>query len=176
MKEVIQKIRLLALDVDGVLTDGKIIWTGNGEEIRHFHVHDGTGLYMLKRLGYERALISGKKSKAVEKRAKELGFDHIYLGISNKVEILDLLVQATGLSYEQVCYMGDDLMDLGVMNLVGFPVSVANGVPEVKKAAKYITQNTGGHGAVREVVELILKTQGRWQEILDLILAASKKD
>lgn len=167
MIEAIEKVKLLGLDVDGVLTDGRIIWDSDGRELRCFHVHDGSGIYLLHRLGFHTAIISGKKCEAVSHRAKELSIPHVYMGIHDKRKILDELLKKLSLSPEEVCFVGDDLMDLPILTRVGFPVAVPNGREEVKAAARYITRLEGGKGAVREVAELIIKVQNKW----DLLFA-----
>ena len=167
--EKAKQVRLFLCDVDGVMTDGKIVWDSEGREIRHFDVQDGTGLYFLKLLGYPRGWISGKNSEAVAKRAKELGIEYVYLGVKNKRKVLEEILEKTGVSLREVCFVGDDLVDIPVLEVVGFPVAVANAREEVKQFACYVTSSPGGHGAVREVVELILQAQGKWQEVLDLI-------
>lgn len=165
-KERIKKIRVLALDVDGVLSDGKIIIDSNGDEIKNFDVQDGFGMVLLRRTGIKLAIITARVSRPVDFRAKDLNVDVIYQDASPKVKYYKQMLSELQVSDEEVCFVGDDLPDLGVLRQVGFAVAVANGVEEIKKEAHYVTHKFGGHGAVREVVELILKTQGRWDAVV----------
>jgi len=166
LKEKINKIKVLALDIDGVLTDGKIIVDSRGDEIKNFDVQDGMGMVLLRKAGFKIAIITARNSKPVDFRAKDLQVDKVYQDASPKVEYYKRMLKELEVSDEQVCYVGDDLPDLAVLRQVGFGVTVPNGVEEVKRIADYMTHKPGGHGAVREVVELILKTQGKWDEIV----------
>jgi len=160
------KIKLLILDVDGVMTNGRIIINDRGEEIKHFNVKDGFGLKCLMRSGIEVVIISGRKSEAVEHRAKDLGIREIYQGVEDKESLFINLIQRKKVTREQICCMGDDLPDLPIFNLSGVSIAVADAVPEVRNAATLVTQNRGGKGAIREVCEVILKAQKKWQEIM----------
>lgn len=162
-------VKLVILDVDGVMTDGRIVIDDNGVESRHFDIKDGLGVVALQMLGIEVAIITSKKSTAVKCRADELKIKRYHEGIRKKSEPYEAIVQEMGIGDEQVCYVGDDLMDLGLMRRVGFPVAVADAVEDVRRVAAYVTEAPGGHGAVREVAELILKTQGKWDAILSKI-------
>ncbi len=166
MKERIKKIKVLALDVDGVLSDGKIIIDSNGDEIKNFDVQDGFGMVLLRRAGLKLAIITARMSRPVDFRAKDLKVDVVYQDASPKMEYYKRMLKELQVSDEEVCFVGDDLPDLGVLRQVGLAVAVANGVEEIKKEVHYVTHKFGGNGAVREVVELILKTQGRWDEIV----------
>lgn len=166
LKEKIKKIKVLAVDVDGVLTDGRIIADNNGGENKNFNVHDGLGLVMFRRLGYKTAVITARASKPVEYRAKDLQFDKVYQDAVPKIEYYKRMLKELQVTDEEVCFVGDDLPDLGVLRNAGFSVAVPNGVDEVKRQAHYVTHKAGGHGAVREVIELILKTQERWDDFL----------
>jgi 3-deoxy-D-manno-octulosonate 8-phosphate phosphatase (KDO 8-P phosphatase) len=165
-----KEIELLVMDVDGVLTDGKIVWIpmpdGSFAEPKAFDVMDGGGIVMARKSGIRTAVVSNRNSPAVSRRAEELSIDFVYLGVKDKRDALKDVLAKTGVLAERVCYVGDDLVDLGVMARVGFPVAVANAHPEVQARAAYVTRLSGGHGAVREVVELILKAQGKWDAIL----------
>jgi 3-deoxy-D-manno-octulosonate 8-phosphate phosphatase (KDO 8-P phosphatase) len=157
-----QKIELLLLDVDGVLTDGSIIYTADGNEIKRFHVRDGSGLKFWHGHGKRSAIISGRRSEAVERRARELGIALVFQGCAAKLPALDALLAETGLRPEQVCAIGDDLPDLPILRRSGLAVSVADGCAEVRAAADYVTSNPGGRGAVRDAVEWLLRLQGHW--------------
>lgn len=161
-----RKIKLVICDVDGVLTDGKIIYDSNGRELKNFNVQDGLGLVLLRNCGIQSAIISARESKVVAHRAKELKIEHVFVGVSPKVAAYEQLIRKLKRTDEEVCFIGDDLTDLGVMKRVGLAVAVSNAVVEIKKAAHVITRKHGGEGAVREVTELILKSQGFWPKIL----------
>jgi 3-deoxy-D-manno-octulosonate 8-phosphate phosphatase (KDO 8-P phosphatase) len=138
-KEKLKKIKLLLLDVDGVLTDGKIIYTDQGEQIKCFDVKDGHGLKLLMRAGIEVALITGRESKVVEHRAKDLGITLVYQKVMDKLKILEKILQEKGISEEAVAFVGDDLVDLPILERVGFSATVADGIEEVKQRVDYIT-------------------------------------
>jgi 3-deoxy-D-manno-octulosonate 8-phosphate phosphatase (KDO 8-P phosphatase) len=156
------KIKLLILDVDGVMTDGRIHLNDRGEEIKCFNVKDGQGLRLLMKARVDVAIITGRRSKAVEYRAKDLGISELYQGIDDKESLCVDLLEAKRLNKEQVCCIGDDLPDLPMFNRVGLPIAVADAAVEVRDAARHVTKKAGGKGAVREVCELILKAQGAW--------------
>jgi 3-deoxy-D-manno-octulosonate 8-phosphate phosphatase (KDO 8-P phosphatase) len=166
IEDRIAKIELLVLDVDGVMTDGRIIVDDHGEEIKYFNVKDGHGLKLLMRAGIEVIIISGRKSRAVDYRAENLGIHEIYQGVEDKGSLFQKLVQRKKLTRDRVCAMGDDLPDLAVFNQSGVSIAVADAVPEVRDAASFITKNRGGDGAIREVCELILKAQKKWPDII----------
>ena len=157
-------IRCLALDVDGVLTKGEIIYTSSGEEVKAFHAKDGLGLALAKRMGLQTAIITGRTSFMVERRAKELNISHIQMGRHNKSAALQELLHTLQLEAHEVAYMGDDLNDLGIMSKVGLAMTPQDGVSEVQAVAHYICQAKGGEGAVREAVEYILKQEGLWED------------
>ena len=161
----VKKIKILVLDVDGVLTDGRIIMDDRGREIKFFDVRDGHGLKMLMRTGIEIVFLTGRMSRVVEHRARELGITEVYQGARDKVEIFEAVLKRKGLQAVQAAYAGDDIVDVPVLKRAGFSVAVANAVAEAKRAAHYVTKNKGGRGAVREVCEIILKGQGRWTDI-----------
>ena len=157
-------IRCLVLDVDGVLRKGEITYTSSGEEIKAFHAKDGLGLALAHRMGLQTAIITGRTSPMVERRAKELRISHIQMGSHNKSAGLQELLHTLDLEVHEVAYMGDDLNDLGIMSKVGLPITPQDGAKEVKDIAHYICQAKGGEGAVREAVEYILKQEGLWEE------------
>jgi 3-deoxy-D-manno-octulosonate 8-phosphate phosphatase (KDO 8-P phosphatase) len=164
-------IELLVLDVDGVLTDGGLMIHSDGSESKRFHTLDGHGIRMWQRAGGKVALISGRTSMPVSRRAKELEISYVLQDCHVKLPALEQLLRETGLKVENVAYVGDDLMDLPPMRRVGFRVAVANAVDELKAHADYVTTRAGGDGAVREVIEYILKNSGRWDGLMDRYLA-----
>lgn len=164
--EKAKSIKLVILDVDGVMTDGHIIIDDNGVESRNFDIKDGLGIVALQMTGVDVAIITSKKSVAVKHRAEELKIKRFHEGIRKKTEPYETMLKEMAITDDQVCYVGDDLVDLSMMKRVGFPVAVADAVKEVRDAAEYVTQARGGRGAVREVAELILKAQGKWETIL----------
>ena len=167
-----QAVRLLLLDVDGVLTDGRLYFDAKGEALKVFHVRDGHGIKMAQRAGLEVALLSGRRSDAAYHRAKELGINRFYEGLRDKVPILEELLAALNLTPREVAMVGDDLVDLPVMTRVGLAVAVADAVPEVRAAAHWVTSLAGGRGAVRQVTDLLLQAQGKWEEIVSPWLEA----
>lgn len=162
-----RKIRLVICDIDGVLTDGRIIYDSQGREIKNFHVQDGLGLVLLKKVGIKTAIISARLSKAVTWRTDELRIDHVFTGVHPKIAAYAQLIKKLKLKDDQVCFIGDDLTDLAVMKRVGLAVAVSNAVEELKQVAHYTTLRQGGHGAVREVTDGILKAQGFWSGIVE---------
>jgi 3-deoxy-D-manno-octulosonate 8-phosphate phosphatase (KDO 8-P phosphatase) len=168
-EEVLERargIQLLILDVDGVLTDGRLYFDAKGETLKVFHVRDGHGIKMAQRGGIEVAMVSGRRSDAAFQRARELGITRFYEGVRDKVAILEELLAALNLTPLQVAAVGDELVDLPLFHRVGLGVAVADAVPEVLAAAHWVTRLPGGHGAVREVCDLLLKAQGRWEELV----------
>ena len=157
-----QLIKLLALDVDGVLTSGQLLFSGDGEMLKVFHTHDGLGIAAAHGAGIKTAIITGRQSEMVGRRGKELGISDIFQGASDKVKVIEELVARYELTLEEVAFVGDDLNDLAVMAKVGLACAVANAVTEVKSAAHFVSSRQGGSGAVREIVELILKAQNKW--------------
>ena len=150
-----QRIKLLGLDVDGVLTDGSISYTENGHEIKTFNSKDGQGIVMLTKLGINVAIITARTSTIVQRRANDLGIQYIYQGIKNKLEKLDELRKILGINYDEIAYMGDDLPDLPILQQVGIKACPNDAVEEVKKICNFIARNNGGRGAVRELTDLI---------------------
>jgi 3-deoxy-D-manno-octulosonate 8-phosphate phosphatase (KDO 8-P phosphatase) len=162
----IRGIRLLILDVDGVLTDGRIIMDDEGKETKHFNVKDGHGIKMLMRYGIDVVLLTGRKSKVVEHRARDLGITEVHQGIHNKVEIFSEILGKRTLESNHVAFIGDDVVDIPLLKKVGFSVAVADATEEVIKSVDYITAKKGGDGAVREVCDLILRCQDKWKEVI----------
>ncbi|MEM7465533.1 MAG: HAD hydrolase family protein [Pseudomonadota bacterium] len=165
LNELAAKIELCLFDVDGVLTDGRIVIGTDGQEFKFFDVQDGQGVVMLGEF-VELGVITGRESDIVTNRMNQLGITHVYQGQKNKLNAFQALLSKLGLSAESVCYVGDDLPDLAVMTKVGLPIAVANAVPAVKQAALYCTQTSGGRGAVREVSELILSAKGHLETLV----------
>lgn len=164
------RVRLLLMDVDGVMTDGTYWNVPDGQgglaEIKAFDSQDGIAFQWLRRFGIQAGVISGRVSVATEERARSAGFAYVYQGHTEKIPILEEILEKAGLQAEQVGYVGDDFTDIVVMHRVGLAVATANAKPEVKAEAHWVTASPGGHGALRDVVELVLKAQGRWEEIL----------
>jgi 3-deoxy-D-manno-octulosonate 8-phosphate phosphatase (KDO 8-P phosphatase) len=159
-----QAIRLLILDVDGVLTDGSLFFDARGQSLKVFHVRDGHGIKMAQRAGLEVAFVSGRRSDAAYHRAKELGISRFFEGVRDKVAVMAELMAALDIQPAQVAVVGDDLVDLPVMARAGLTVAVADAVPEVLAAAHWVTPLPGGKGAVRQVCDLLLKARGQWAE------------
>lgn len=164
-------IELLVLDVDGVLTDGQLILHGDGSESKCFHTLDGHGIRMWQRAGGKTALLSGRYSEPTQRRADQLEIAHVIQDCHFKLPALQKLIEALHLKPEHVAYVGDDLPDLPAIRFVGLGVAPANAVDEVKQEADYVTTCRGGQGAVREVIEYILKNSGRWQALMERYLA-----
>ena len=162
----IKKIKVLLLDVDGVLTDGRIIYDSRGRDSKFFDVHDGMGVYLLKKCGIPAVLITAKGSRTIKPRAKDMRVDIVFEDVSPKTSVLGKICRIYKVTEQELCFVGDDLVDLCLMKKVGFPVAVANAAREIKNAAAYVTAKEGGRGAVRELAELILKNQGKWEEAL----------
>ena len=159
-------MRLLTLDVDGVLTDGRLLIGDDGVEYKAFHVHDGQGLKMLMASGIEVAVLSARRSKLVVDRMAELGVQHVHQGRSDKLPVLRGLLAELDLELQEVAYVGDDVVDLPIISRVGLGVAVADAHPAVRDRAHWCTRRCGGHGAVRELCDLLLEAQGRMQELL----------
>src|SRR3954462_8416531 len=166
LANVCSKIELILSDVDGVMTDGGLYFADNGEQIIKFHIRDGMGVRLWREAGKRFGIVTGRKLESVKKRAADLWMDIVQLGVDDKLPEVDRLAAELGITREQVCYIGDDLLDLATIRAVGFGVAVADAVEDVRNAAKYTTSVRGGQAAVREVVELILKNTGRWNDVL----------
>lgn len=169
-KPDLKAIELLVLDVDGVLTDGRVFIHSDGGESKGFNILDGHGIRMWQRAGLKMALLSGRASQATTRRARELEIPHVFQDCKFKLPVLEQLLVELGLSLEQAAYVGDDLMDLPIVRRVGLGVAVANAVDELKEQADYVTVRRGGEGAVREVIEYILKGSGRWASLVERYL------
>jgi 3-deoxy-D-manno-octulosonate 8-phosphate phosphatase (KDO 8-P phosphatase) len=157
-----ESVVLLLLDVDGVLTDGRIILDDRGIETKHFNVLDGQGISLLLRSGINVGIISSRSSRSVRYRAKELGISLVRQGVGDKLAAYNMIKRQRSLKDSQIAYMGDDIVDLAILRRVGFAVSVADAWPGLNSAVDYVTRMQGGAGAVREVAELLLKAQGKW--------------
>ncbi len=160
IREQASKIKLVAFDVDGILSDGRLILGDKGEEFKAFYTQDGQGLVMLLKAGFELAIITGRKSPIVEQRMRELGIKHVYQGVSEKLAVFEKILADTGFTADQAAYMGDDLPDLPVIKRAGLGITVADAHTFVQEHADLQTQKRGGRGAVREVCDLILDAQG----------------
>jgi 3-deoxy-D-manno-octulosonate 8-phosphate phosphatase (KDO 8-P phosphatase) len=165
MQERCRKIRLLLLDVDGVLTDGRIIYDNNGVESKAFDVKDGHGLKLVQRAGIRVGIITGRQSQVVAHRAAELGIDILYQGAKDKMIPFRQILSNLSLNAEQVAYVGDDVIDLPILREVGFAATVSDAVEDIKPFVHYVTQRPGGRAAVREICDLLLKQSGRWGEV-----------
>ena len=161
-----EPIRLILSDVDGVMTDGGLTFDNQGVETKTFHVRDGAGIKLWQRSGGRFGIVTGRTSRIVQIRASELAVEIVRQGVADKWTAVKQILAQLELEPRQVCYLGDDLPDLTVMRQVGLPISVADGVAEVRAAAAYVTTALGGRGAVREAVEWILKQQHRWDDIV----------
>jgi 3-deoxy-D-manno-octulosonate 8-phosphate phosphatase (KDO 8-P phosphatase) len=161
------KIRLVLLDVDGVLTDGRITYGGDGKEVKSFDVKDGQGVKFLKKGGIEVGILSSRSSRAVSRRARELGMRLVRQGIKDKGTELAAIAKGKKLSSEEIAFLGDDWADLPVFRRVGLAIAVADSIPELRRAAHFVTGAPGGRGAVREAAEAILKAQGKWAQITE---------
>jgi len=154
-----KNIKLIAMDVDGVLTDGSITYGTSDLEIKSFYVKDGQGITLARKERIEIAFITARISDALVKRAKDLGVIEVHQGVVDKWNCMEKIIKRYNLSKEEILYIGDDIVDINVMKNVGFPVAVSDAIDEVKEIAKYITKKPGGRGAVREVIDMVLKAQ-----------------
>ncbi len=165
-----ENVKLVVFDVDGVLTDGSIIWQDRGWDAKVFDVKDGFGILLLRRAGIEVGFVSGRTSAAVEERAKDLGVPYVVQGADNKVAALREIMLKAGVREEETAFVGDDLNDLAVLRRVGFSAAPADAVPEVKTVVEHVTKAPGGKGCAREVAERVLKAQRRWNGIVERYL------
>lgn len=163
--EKAKRIKLLVLDVDGVLTDGRIIYGNYGDELKNFDVNDGLGITLVKRSGIKCVILTAKKSRVVTRRAKELRIDRVYQGFHYKIEAFRKIRKRFRVKDEEICFVGDDVIDIPPLKRVGLAVCPPNAMEEVKPFAHLMTKKNGGHGAVREVCDFILKAQGKWGEV-----------
>ncbi|MBB6142524.1 3-deoxy-D-manno-octulosonate 8-phosphate phosphatase (KDO 8-P phosphatase) [Silvibacterium bohemicum] len=171
-----RRIKLFLMDVDGTLTDGGVCLIslpdgGGVAEMKVFNAADGAGLKLAHIMGLKTGFITGRKSPAVQQRANELSVDYVYLGQATKTQAWEECIQKAGVTEEETAYMGDDLPDMPLAQRAGLAIAVANAVPELKDVSHYVTKLGGGHGSAREVIELILKAQGRWEEAVPKALA-----
>jgi 3-deoxy-D-manno-octulosonate 8-phosphate phosphatase (KDO 8-P phosphatase) len=171
MNPLFLNIKLLLLDVDGVLTDGSIIYSDSGEQIKSFNTQDGLGLKLLTGSGIKVGIVTGRSSAALYHRCNNLGIDLIFDNVKDKAAALDTILSQTHIAAADTAFMGDDLIDIPVMRKVGLAICVPDAPREVKKCAHIVTKRKGGHGAVRDVCEKILKTQGLWEKIMERYLA-----
>jgi 3-deoxy-D-manno-octulosonate 8-phosphate phosphatase (KDO 8-P phosphatase) len=165
LREKLKNIKMLILDVDGVMTDGRVIIDDSDREIKNFNVRDGHGIKLIQRYGIKVALLTGRKSEVVKHRARDLGIKEVYQKIFNKKEVFAKILLKNKLDSSEAAFIGDDIIDIPVLKAAGFSVAVADALDIVKKTVDYVTQNKGGHGAVREVCEMLLQAQGKWPEI-----------
>lgn len=163
-------IRLLLLDIDGIMTDGIIYYGPQGMQYKGFHIQDGLGIKLLQQIGVQVGIISGKKADYIYERLTSLNIDHIYLGYENKLPIYEKLRTTLGLKPEQVAYMGDDLLDIAILQRVGLSITVPDGNPIVQRYTAMITKRTGGKGAVREVCDFIIQAQDQEQAVINSFL------
>lgn len=164
-RDVARDLQLLVLDVDGVLSDGRLYYSENGHETKAFHIHDGLGIKLLQRSGVEVAIITGRSSQLLERRARELGIERVIQGREDKLTALEELLKPLQIEWQHIAYMGDDLPDLAAIRRVGLGMTVANANPLVRQHARWISQLPGGAGAVREAAEFILDAQGKLEAL-----------
>ena len=175
LKKRSRKIKMLLMDVDGVMTDGGIILGSDGIELKRFHVQDGMGITLAKAAGLLVGILTGRDSEAVRRRAEELGLDEVQQGFFHKEDGYRAILERYGLKDVEIAYMGDDVLDLPILKRVGLSICVANGTREAKRASHYITKRRGGDGAVREVVEMLLKAMGKEKKALASILNRARE-
>jgi YrbI family 3-deoxy-D-manno-octulosonate 8-phosphate phosphatase len=161
------QIELILTDVDGVMTDGSIYVLDDGRQMMKFHIRDGMGVRLWREAGKQFGIVTGRDVEAVRRRAADLRIDIVRVGVDNKLPAVDAIAAELGLSREQVCYIGDDLLDMAAVRAVGLGVAVADAAEDVRRAAKYTTSVPGGHAPVREVVELLLKNTGCWRHVME---------
>ncbi len=165
LRSRLRRVKLFLCDVDGVLTDGAV-WMGGGVEMKRFNIRDGLGLKFLQRHGIKVGWVSRRPSSATRQRAENLGIDFVSQKDGGKIDCVEDILRQTGLAWADICYVGDDIVDLGVMERAGIAVAVGDGVAEAKAAADYVTKAPGGGGAIREIVELILRAQDKWKLVV----------
>jgi 3-deoxy-D-manno-octulosonate 8-phosphate phosphatase (KDO 8-P phosphatase) len=175
LTEALAHIRLAIFDVDGVLTDGRLYYDNHGNEFKAFHAQDGHGMKLLQQAGIPIAIITARQSYLVTKRMQDLGIAYVYQGARDKLVAFEDLLQQVNCSADQVCYVGDDLLDLVVMKRCGVAITVANGHTSLRPHVHYVTQASGGQGAVREVCDMIIKAQGKWDSMMSSYLRVHLK-
>jgi 3-deoxy-D-manno-octulosonate 8-phosphate phosphatase (KDO 8-P phosphatase) len=163
--ERLKRIKALIVDIDGVMTDGRIIYSIYGDELKFFDVQDGFGLSLLNKAGIKTIIVTAKKSRIVKMRARDMKVTRVYQGFMDKLKPYNDILKRYRLKPEEICFIGDDLIDIPVLKRVGFAVAVPNAVEEVKKSAHFVTSKYGGRGAVREICDMILKAQGKWEQV-----------
>jgi len=169
-KEILKKarrVKAIVTDVDGVLTDGGIIYGPGGMELKKFHIQDGMGVKLARKAGLLVFIVSGRSSAALVKRARELGVDRLWQGATDKNRVFDIIIGKYGLSPSDICCIGDDFLDLPILARAGLGVAVPNAAPDVKRSVSLVTKKRGGEGALRELVELVLKAKGVWDKVID---------
>ena len=175
LKALFKKVKLLVLDVDGVLTKGEIIYDCQGRELKIFNVKDGLGIFILSRLGIKTIIVTAKDSRVVNRRAKDMRVAQVYSGILPKESLLPKIMKKFKVSSDQICFVGDDIIDIGIMERVGLPVAVADAAELLKSKAAYITRKKGGEAAAREVVDLIVESKNLQDKVLKIISTLKKK-
>jgi 3-deoxy-D-manno-octulosonate 8-phosphate phosphatase (KDO 8-P phosphatase) len=167
MSQKIIDIQLIVFDVDGVLTDGSIIYGNTGNEFKRFNIRDGFGIRAARFSGIQVGVLTARSSEVVHRRMEELKIDHYFHGCKNKAEGIQAISERARVSLEQTAFMGDDILDLPAMKKVGYPMAVADAAIEVLETARFVSEAKGGRGAAREAVEHILRAQGKWDEVLE---------
>lgn len=170
IRDKAEKIRMVIYDVDGVLTDGSIVLDNLGNEWKSFHVRDGHGMRMLSRAGIKNVIITGRTSEVVLRRAEELGVTEVHQGVFDKLSVYEDILKKHSLSDDEVAFMGDDIVDIGILQRVGLPAAPADAEEAVKKWTTFISSKDGGRGAVRELTDLILSASGRYDNISEALL------
>ncbi|MFA5146130.1 MAG: HAD-IIIA family hydrolase [Candidatus Omnitrophota bacterium] len=165
LAERARRVKVVILDIDGVMTDGRIVYGIYGEELKFFDVQDGFGISLLNRAGIKTVIITAKKTRIVKMRARDMKIARTYQGYIDKIVPFNKVVRKFRVKPEEVCFIGDDLIDIPVLKRVGFAVAVPNAVEEVKGSAHYVTSKAGGRGAVREICDMILKSQSKWDHV-----------
>ena len=168
--EKAKKVRMVLVDVDGILTDGGLFLGNNNIELKRFNSQDGLGITIARMAGIKVGIITGRESDLVAVRAKELKMDYISQGHFDKRIPLKEIVENNNVEYDEIAYIGDDILDIPVLKMVGFSATAGNGVPEVKEIVDYVSKNSGGNGAVRDIIEFILKSQNKWEETINRLL------
>ena len=166
LKDAFRKVKLLMLDVDGVLTKGEIIYDNEGRELKIFNVKDGLGIYLLSTFNIPVVILTAKDSPVVRRRARDMRISQVIAGKLPKAKVIPQLLKKYRVQKKEICFIGDDLIDIGVMDIVGVPITVKDAPIEVKRKACYVSRFAGGEGAVREIVEYILKAKNKWTALL----------
>jgi 3-deoxy-D-manno-octulosonate 8-phosphate phosphatase (KDO 8-P phosphatase) len=166
LMERARRVKMILMDADGVLTDGKIVFLSGGNEIKMFDSKDGVGIKLAQRAGLRTGVISGRESEALLRRCEELGMDEIHQRVFEKLPAYEEILSRLSLTDEECCFIGDDLVDAPVLKRVGLPVGVADGHPALEPLLAYVTDRVGGSGAVREIIDLVIRAQGKWDEVV----------